>query len=385
MLNTSIVNQRYVDAEKAGTTLPGGFAGLFADEMTASLRYAIITDLPLRERLVWFWANHFTVSARGGPWPFGLNGAYVQEAIRPHVTGRFADLVKAVMRHPAMLDYLDNTHSVGTDSPIGLSQHRGINENLARESLELHTLGLQAGYTQKDVTAYAEILSGRQMNVNGDSPGFVFRADMHEPGPLTLLGRTFPEGFAGSEEALEWIANHPATRRHIATQMVQHFVADDPPPNCVGRVETVLRDTRGDLAQAMLAITAMEEAWQPLTKFRPPAEYIVAVQRALGLPFEPGHALLDATQDLGQPFRNPILPNGWPDTTDAWLSGEAILKRADWAMTQASRPGAPTAEAVADATLGDLCSASTRTAIKACPTPAEALATLFASPEFLRR
>jgi uncharacterized protein (DUF1800 family) len=353
--------------------------------MTAALQYAAITDLPLRERLVWFWTNHFTVSARGGPWPFGANGAYVQEAIRPNVTGRFADLLKAVMRHPAMLDYLNNTGSVGPDSPTGRAHRMGINENLARESLELHTLGIQSGYTQKDVTAYAEMLSGRQMRKDVDSAGFVFRADMHEPGPQTLMGHTFPEGFVGSEDALEWLADHPATRRHIATKLVRHFVADAPPPACVARVESVLADTGGDLTQAMLAIIAMEEAWQPLTKFRTPAEYIIAVQRALDLPFQQGHALLDATQDLGQPFRNPVLPNGWPDTAADWISGEAILKRADWAMTQASRPGAPAADAVADATLGDLCSDTTRAAIKAAATPAEALATLFVSPEFLRR
>jgi uncharacterized protein (DUF1800 family) len=385
MFNTVLTAQRYAEAQKAGTALPGGFAGLFADEMTTSLQYAISTDLPVRERLVWFWANHFTVSARGGPWPFGLNGTYVQEAIRPHVTGRFADMVKAVMRHPAMLDYLDNTHSIGPDSPVGRKQRRGVNENLARECMELHTLGLQSGYTQQDVTAFAAVLSGRMMKTDGDSPGFIFRADMHEPGSKTMLGQTFPEGFAGSEAALEWIADHPATQRHIATQLVQHFVADVPPLSCVGRVQAVLKDTNGDLMQTMLAIMAMDQAWQPLTKFRPPAEYIVSVQRALDLPFEAGRGLLDATEDLGQPFRNPLLPNGWPDAASEWLSGEALLKRADWAMTQAARPGAPTAAAVADATLGDLCSPSTRAAIKACPTPAEALATLFASPEFMRR
>jgi len=335
--------------------------------------------------LVWFWANHFNVSARGGPWPYGLNGTYVFEAIRPHVTGRFRDLVKAVMRHPAMLDYLDNTRSIGPDSVIGLQQHRGLNENLARECLELHTMGLASGYTQHDVTSFAAMLTGRMMNINGDSPGFVFRADMHEPGDQTLMGHTFPASFAGSEAALEWIADHPATRRHIATQLVQHYVADAPPPGCVSRVEAALNNHDGDLTQAMLAVFALEESWQPLTKFRQPADYIISVQRALNLPFEPGHVLLSATEDLGQPFRNPLLPNGWPDTAPDWLAGEALLKRADWSMTQAIRPGAPAAQAVVDATLGDLCSASTRAAINAAPTAPEALATLFASPEFMRR
>ncbi len=385
MLNTAVVARAFQKAVDAGETPEMGFADLFTQEMTASLRYAISTALPFRERLVWFWANHFTVAARGGPWPFGLNGAYVQEAIRPHVTGRFVDMVKAVMRHPAMLDYLDNDRSIGPDSPIGRSQHRGLNENLARECLELHTIGVHGGYTQQDVTTFAAVLTGRWMNRDGDSPGFIFRPEMHEPGPKTVMGRGFPEGLAGSEAALEWLAEHPATHRHIAGKLVRHFVADEPPPHCAARVSAVLATTGGDLKQAMLAIIDMQEAWQPMTKFRAPAEYIIAVERALDLPPEPGGHLLDATRDLGQPFRNPLLPNGWPDTAADWISGEALLKRADWAMTRASRPGAPAADAVIEATIAGVVSASTLKAVRSCPTPAEALATVFASPEFMRR
>jgi len=384
-VNVALVDQRYAEATKAGAKWFFGFSDLFGQEMTALMQNASATDLPFRERLVWFWANHFTVSARAGNWPFGLVGAYVQEAIRPHVTGRFADLFKAVMRHPAMLYYLDNDASFGPDSPTGMKWHRGINENLARECLELHTLGVDAGYTQRDVTSFAAVLTGWGVARDGDSPGFVFRPDRQEPGPKTLMGQTFPDGFAGSEAALDWIADHPATQRHIATQLVRHFVADDPPPRAVARLETVLRDSRGDLTQAMLAVIDMQEAWQPLTKFRQPAEYVVAVQRALDLPFQPGRALLDATNDLGQPFMTPLLPNGWPDTAADWVSGEALLKRADWAMNQATRTDAPAANAVIDATLGSACSATTREAVARCANPAEALATVFASPEFMRR
>ena len=289
------------------------------------------------------------------------------------------------MRHPGMLCYLDNASSVGPSSPFGLAHHRGLNENLARECLELHTLGVQSGYTQRDVTGFAAILTGRTVNQDGLAPGFVFRVDMHEPGVKHFMGHTFAEGFDGSEAALEWIAAHPATRHHIATQLVRHFVADVPPPSCVSRVEIVLRDTNGDLTQAMLAIIDMDEAWQPLTKFRAPADYVVAVHRALDLPPEPGARMLWAISDLGQSFRNPVLPNGWGGTAADLLSGEMLLKRADWAMTQASRPDARAAEEIASATLGDLCSPTTRAAMQKCPTPAEALATLFASPEFVRR
>jgi uncharacterized protein (DUF1800 family) len=334
---------------------------------------------------VWFWNNHFTASARAGGWNFGFAGSYIHEAIRPHVTGRFVDMVKAVMQHPAMLIYLANNTSMGPNSVRGLKQNRGLNENLARECLELHTLGVNGGYTQRDVTVFAATLTGRTVKFDGDAPGFQYAADMHEPGPKTIMGRTFAEGFDGSEAALDFIGTHKATYRHIATQLVQQFIADTPPASCVDRLAAELGRTGGDLKHAMITIIDMPEAWQPLTKFRAPAEYAVAVLRALDLPPEPGTPEYAATEDLGQPFMDPLLPNGWPDTAPDWVSGEPLLKRADWAMTQASRPGAPTAEAVVAATLGDLCSPSTHAAIKACPNATEALATVFASPEFMRR
>jgi uncharacterized protein (DUF1800 family) len=385
ILNAVLVERRWDDARKAGLSPTYGQANIFGDEMTAALQHASTTDLSFRERLVWWWSNHFTASARAGGFNFGFAGSYIREAIRPHVTGHFTDMVKAVMRHPAMLIYLANDTSMGPNSPTGLKQRRGLNENLARECLELHTMGVYGGYTQQDVTSFAAVLTGRSMQFDGDTPGFVFKVDMHEPGPKTLIGHTFPEGFEGSEAALDFIATHPATHRHIATQLVQHFVADTPPEHCVARVAAELDRTQGDLKQAMAVIVDMPEAWQPLTKFRAPADYVVAVLRALDLPPLPETLNFAATQDLGQPFMDPLLPNGWPDTADDWLSGESLLKRADWAMTQASRPGAPTADSIVAATLGDLCSQFTRTAIKACPNPAEALATLFASPEFMRR
>jgi uncharacterized protein (DUF1800 family) len=385
VVNATRVDRDHLAALKLTPTASGGIAALFGDDMTELLRYAVTTELPVRERLVWFWSNHFTVSERAGNRPLGLIGPYVRDAIRPHVTGRFVDMVKAVMRHPAMLYYLDNEASTGPDSPVGVQQHRGINENLARECLELHTLGVGSGYTQRDVTAFAAVLTGRWVDWNPDRAGFLFRADMHEPGPKMFMGREYAEGFAGSEAALEWIANHPATRHHIARQLVRHYVDDAPTPGCVARVEKVLNDTEGDLKQAMLAIIDMPEAWVPLTKFRAPAEYVVAVERALDLPSQPDHQLLGACAELGQRFMGPLLPNGWPDTAADWISGEALLTRADWAMTQAVRSGAPAVDTVAAATLGELCSGPTRDAVRSCPNPAEALATLFASPEFMRR
>ncbi len=230
---------------------------LFKGEVDALVAYALTTPTPFRERLVWFWANHFTVSLRGGR-TAALGGDYVRTAIRPHVTGRFADMLLAVMRHPAMLTYLDNAGSFGPGSPAGLQRNKGLNENLARESLELHTVSPAAGYTQADVTSYARILTGWSVaNGEKEPAGFRFRPHMHEPGEQTLMGRIMPAGEEGGVAALALLANHPATHRHLAAKLVQHFVADDPAPADVRRVEGVLRDTGGDLGQAALALVAL--------------------------------------------------------------------------------------------------------------------------------
>jgi uncharacterized protein (DUF1800 family) len=385
IIRATLADRNYKAMTKTGETHAPGLSDIYQADMTAILQHAVTTDLSVRERLVWFWGNHFTVSARAGGWALGLAGCFLHDAIRPHVTGRFVDMLKAVMLHPAMLWYLDNWLSVGPNSPEGLARHQGLNENLARECLELHTLGVDSGYTQRDVTAFAAILTGRTMDMSGDTPGYVYRPDTHEPGPKSFMGHTVPDGFAGSEAVLEFVASHSATHRHIATQLMRHYVADTPPENCIDHIQKVLKATNGDLKQAILAIFDLPEAWQPSTKFQAPAEYVVSVQRALGLPLEPSARLLNATDDLGQHFMDPILPNGWPDTAPDWIAGEAILKRADWAMTQASRPGAPTADRVMATALGNRCSATTRAAVGRCPNPAEALATVFISPEFLRR
>lgn len=385
LIRAALAQRQYEAMTKAGAAKAPGLVEINMADMTELLNHAVTTDLDVRERLVWFWANHFTVSARAGGWALGLSGCFIHDAIRPYVTGRFVDMLMAVMIHPAMIWYLDNWGSTGPNSPDGLALHRGLNENLAREFLELHTLGAGSGYTQHDVTTFAAMLTGRSMDMHRDTPGYVYRPRSHEPGPKTFMGRTFQEGFAGCDAALAFIAGHHATHRHVATQLVRHYVTDTPPPACVDHVAAVLRDTDGDLKKAMLAIFGLPEAWQPLTKFQAPADYVVSVHRALRLELEPSPRLLDATDTLGQHFMDAMLPNGWPDTAADWVSGEAILKRADWAMTQVSRPGAPTADSVIAATLGELCCDTTRAAVARCPNPAEALATVFVSPEFLRR
>jgi uncharacterized protein (DUF1800 family) len=351
----------------------------------ALMDHALTTDRPFRERLVWFWANHFTVSTRQG----GTNavvGAFVQEAIRPHVTGRFDAMLLAVMRHPAMIMYLDNAGSVGPDSPAGQRGHRGLNENLARECLELHTVGPAAGYTQADVTAFAQILTGWSIELKQNPPGFLFRDRAHQPGAKSVLGQTFPEGEAGGLQALAFLANHPATYRHLATKLARHFVADDPPPTCVHEIERRLRDSGGDLGAASAALVRLPQAWQhPLAKLRSPQDYVFAVLRATGLPADKRPDAAGLMGALGQPLFAAPLPNGWPDAATDWASPEGMLRRIDWAYGFAGRLNEIEPMDLADASLGRLLRAPTSEAIQHAGSRREAMTLLLTAPEFQRR
>jgi len=265
-------------------------AALFKAQATAQLGNAVTTPAPFRERLVWFWTNHFVISRRQGGCA-AVAAAFVEEAIRPHVTGRFQDMVLAVMRHPAMLLYLDNAQSFGPDSPLGQRSHRGLNENLARECMELHTVSPLAGYSQADVTSFAKILTGWSVDLKADPPGFVYRPTAHEPGVQTVLQQQFPADEAGGVAALRFLANHPATHRFLATKLVRHFVADDPPPDAVRAIEWVLRDSEGNLGAASAALVRLDAAWQPLKKLRTPQDLVVASVRSHS--GRPGSAAMD--------------------------------------------------------------------------------------------
>jgi uncharacterized protein (DUF1800 family) len=355
---------------------------LFLSDSHDFLSHALVTDRPFRERLTWFWANHFTVSLRGGP-VAGLVGPFIAEAIRPHVTGRFGAMLLAVMRHPAMLLYLNNAFSIGPDSPAGRRTGRGLNENLARESLELHTVGVAAGFTQADVTAYARILTGWSIDLRADPPGFKFRPFAHEPGWQTLMGHRFPPGEAGGIAALTFLAAHPATHTHLARQLVRHFIADDPPAEDVAHVAGVLGATDGDLGAAATALIALPGAWRAATKLRTPQDLLVASLRALEVAEAPRPTLY-ALRLLGQPLWTAPQPNGWGDRAADWAAPEAMLRRVDFAYALAGRVPRP-AEAVAAAALGPRLRAATRTALAHAGSRRDALALLLSAPEFQRR
>ena len=365
---------------------------IFNAERAAFINTALLTPTPFRERLVWFWANHFTVSIRRGE-VAPLAGDYVRTAIRPYVNGRFGDMLLAVMRHPAMLLYLDNAASAGPNSLAASRDRpggrRGINENLARECLELHTVSPASGYTQADVTAFATVLTGWSVEQVRNPVGYHFAPNLAEPGAKTLMGRTFPEGERGGIDALAWLANHPATHRHLATKLVRHFVADDPPPGAVRRIEGVLRDTGGDLRAASLALLTLDEAWTPLTKLRAPQDYVVAAMRAAELPASvPPDKRPDVPgilAGLGQPPFNAPFPIGWPDTAGEWSGPEALLRRVDWAYGYAGRPELPEPMLVAETALGPLLNPATADDVRRAGSRREAMTLLLGSPEFQRR
>lgn len=370
------------------------FFPLAAKEVGARFSIAATTSVPFKERLTWFWSNHFAVSAIK-PTVFAVAGAFEREAIRPNVNGRFADLLVAATKHPAMILYLDNHLSVRSgfqapQAPGGANRPRatGLNENLAREILELHTLGVNGGYTQGDVTAFARALTGWTVGGLVDT-GFRFEQRRHEPGPQTVLGRIYAQdGIAQGEAILRDLATHPATARHVATKLVRHFVADDPPPAAVDQVACAFLDSGGDLSVVHAALVEAPQAWsQSLPKLKQPIEFISSALRAL-LPAREAkrEALILALREMGQQPFSPPSPQGWPDTAAAWANADGLWKRIEWSTALAERIGTRVDPlALAESTYGPALSDATRLAITRAESKQQGLAIALASPEFQRR
>jgi len=358
---------------------------LFRAEQAAYVQNLLHTELPFRERLVSFWFNHFTVSLKRGEC-YPTIYPYIREAIRPHVTGHFTDMVLAVMRHPSMIMYLDNQQSFGPDSFLGKRQRKGINENLARECMELHTITPASGYTQADVTSFANILTGWSIELKENPIGFRYRKFAHQPGEHVVMGQTFPEGEEGGIQALTWLSQHRSTYHNLATKLVRHFVADQPPPAAISRIERVLIDTRGDLKAATLELIRLPEAWTPLAKLRTPQDYVIAVLRAADLPqTDKSPDVPGILAGLGQPLLAAPLPNGWADTASDWTGSEAMLRRVDWAYGYSGRLANADAAAFGIASLGPLLSNATLDQIRLAGSRRDAMTMLLTSPEFQRR
>src|SRR5215470_10792728 len=263
---------------------PGVPQQIYLAEAKARIHAALGAKIGFLERLVWFWSNHFCVSADKGN-VRQICGAYEREVIRANVLGRFSDMLLAAESHPAMLIYLDNARSIGPDSIAGLRQKRGLNENLAREILELHTLGVRTVYTQEDVTRFANVITGWTVIERRDperAGDFVFNPNMHQPGAQTVVGKSYAEGGVEQGRAvLAALARHPATAKHVATKLARHFVADEPPPALVERLAKRFRDTQGDLKEVSKAMVSAPESWDtPRNKLKRPGEWIISAMRA---------------------------------------------------------------------------------------------------------
>jgi uncharacterized protein (DUF1800 family) len=360
---------------------------IFLREARARLDAALAANIGFAERLAWFWSNHFCISADKGPLR-PVVGAYEREAIRPHLAGRFADMLQAVESHPGMLIYLDNARSIGPDSIAGRNQGKGLNENLAREILELHTLGVRTVYTQTDVTRFAAVITGWTVTPPRETQGgaFIFNPRMHEPGAQTVLGRTYPDGeFEQGKAVLATLARHPATARHIGAKLVRHFVSDEPVPALTDKLAKRFMATEGDLKEVAITLVSAPEAWDAAhRKLKRPGEWIVASLRAADVAPPEIAPVMQAQNLLGEPLWRPAAPKGFADEEAAWIDG--LAQRLDVSNELARRFAGRVDPATAVETgLGPLASEETRTSIRRAESRPQALTLLFMAPEFQRR
>ena len=369
----------------------------------ARLSSALTTDAPFVERLVHFWANHFAVSIDKQP-VIGLAGLLEFEAIRPHVLGKFSDMLLAVEQHPAMLLYLDQAQSIGPNSPVGQEVaarggKRGLNENLGREIMELHTLGVRTGYTQADVTEFARALTGwtvsglargpaARLLGDGEPGEFHFAEALHEPGTRTIMGKHYPEGGEAQGRAILMdLAANRATAKHIAFQLARHFAGDTPPQPLVGRLTQTYLASGGDLPSMYRALVNSPKPWTPgPVKFKTPWEWSVSALRAVNLDNIPPQMAVGLMNQMGQPVWKPGSPAGYDDIAASWAAPEALMQRVEAAKRISDRAGSSIdPRAIAEIILPGSLSDPTRTAIARAESPAEGLALLLVSPEFLRR
>jgi uncharacterized protein (DUF1800 family) len=407
VLRTGITD---ADRETARRELTQLVTTVQGEARRARLLRALNGERPLEESLVEFWFNHFNVFA-GKETVRVTVGYYEREAIRPYVLGRFRDLLGATARHPAMLNYLDNWQSVadGFRFPAGLQTvggfrlPRGPNENFARELLELHTLGVEAGYTQADVSELARVFTGWSFDRRdpGATHAFRFYAARHDGRAKTVLGREVPGGgIAEGQWALDLLARHPSTARRVARRLAVAYVADAPPPSLVDRLAARYLDTDGDLREVVRALATSPEFADPAVrggKFKTPYQYVVSAVRAVGATPADTRPLAAACARMGMPIYGCPTPDGWKDTRDAWLNADALRQRVDFAVALAhslppQAPAAMPASMHPDAALSMLpepvagaLGPATRAALPSVPAGGERLAMALASPDFMRR
>lgn len=376
---------------------------VFLAEVRARFSHQIRTPIGFLERLVMFWSNHFNMSVEKKGHIRAMLGQYERNVVRANVLGRFERMLRMTVTHPAMIGYLDNTESIGPNSPAGQRFQAGVNENLARELMELHTVGVGGGYDEKDVGSLAKILSGHSYVrgwevANGTFPEsmrgqYVFRESWHEPGAHRVLGIRPPNNRRQLARVLGHLASRPATAQHLAYKLVSHFLTDRPTPAMINPVARAYLDSDGDLKETARALVLLPEAWTlPMTKFRTPQELLIAQARALGQHWD-DQDLWRANEFLKALGHYPWhwwTPDGYPDENDHWLSPNGLRVRADgiqmttWALMQRRQPNKAPVR-IAATVCGPRLSAATRNKIRETPNAIAALATLFLSPEFQRR
>jgi uncharacterized protein (DUF1800 family) len=351
--------------------------------MQAKLLRAAESPRQLQELLVDFWFNHFNVSTQKNTARIWV-GAYEETAIRSRVLGRFRDLLEATARHPAMLFYLDNWQNTAPGSPGARGRFQGLNENYARELLELHTLGVDGGYTQQDVTTLAKILTGWgvQRGQKASASGFYFDAERHDFSDKTFLGqRIRGRGEAEVEQALDILASSPATARHISSKLAQFFVADQPPKPLVDRLAQRYLATDGNLRAVLETLFQSPEFWQSAGgKFKTPYQYVVSALRSTNT--RPDPSVLNLLQQMGMPLYGAPTPEGYKNTEAAWLNPDALARRLSFATLLAQKQRVD-ADQLAT-TIANPFSAQTRDAIASSRPPLRA-ALMLGSPEFMRR
>ena len=361
----------------------------------SSLARHVGAEFGFAARLETFWADHFTVIARNVAQRHMVS-TFVQDAIRPHIHGSFSQMLKAVATHPMMLIYLEQTRSVGPESIQGKRLKRGLNENLAREMLELHTLGVGGPYSQTDVTELAELLTGLTYRAKD---GFYYNPRLAEPGAETVLGVTYDEadGIANILTAIDDLAAHPQTAEHIARKIAAEFVADEPDPDLIDAMKEAFVATDGDLPTVYGTMLDHPAAWAPkLQKVKSPLRFITSSMRALGVT---GDAVAQAdgrkTRELilgplrvmGQPWEKPNGPDGWPDESAAWVSAQGMAGRISWAMSAPrvlTDGQLPDPRVFVETALGGLASQDVIFAASAAEARPDGVGLVLASPAFQR-
>ncbi|MFV1465316.1 MULTISPECIES: DUF1800 domain-containing protein [unclassified Phaeobacter] len=377
-----------------------------ADWFVRRLLRCVTTPHGFRERLALFWADHFTAQGKIAALRYAAT-PYVETSIRPHIAARFEDLLIAAVTSPLMLHFLDQHRSTGPNSRrakrVAQRQGRvvGLNENLAREVLELHTLGVGGPYTQQDVRQLAELFTGM---IYDTTEGFKFAPGWAEPGAETLLGKRYDAevtGLAAIKQALRDLARHPATADHLAHKLAVHFTRDTPDPALVAHLAARYRATSGDLTQVYAALLEHPAAWQPdLENVKPPFAYLASACRALALPAaaltglnraQVNRFFLRPMQRMGQRWEVSNGPDGWPEADATWITPQALAERLRWCMsvpTQVMVQGAgplPAPLQLLRSALGGRETAQLRFVATAAETEREAIGLILASPAFQRR